>query len=128
MLVWLWDTAFSDNNTADHPGHGLILPVDAHPAQVRFADGTAVNARAQSFDAPFSLHRTTPFALHKAGVRTWIRSEPGVPSFDDHTGVYTDAAAPQLGVSVPDTGTRISVVHESNDDDLTTTVQVSPSS
>ncbi|MFE1860410.1 immune inhibitor A domain-containing protein [Streptomyces anandii] len=128
VLVWLWDTAYSDNNTADHPGHGLILPVDAHPTQIRFADGTAVNARAQSFDAPFSLHRTTPFALHKAGVRTWIRSEPGVPYFDDHTGVYTDPAAPQLGVSVPDTGTRVTVLHESDDDDLTTTVQVSPSS
>jgi immune inhibitor A len=128
MLVWLWDTAFSDNNTADHPGHGLILPVDAHPARIRFADGTAANARAQSFDAPFSLHRTTPFVLHKAGVRTWIRSEPGVSSFDDHTGVYTDPAAPQQGVAVPDTGTRISVLRESDDDELTTTIQVSPSS
>ena len=32
LLIWYYDTSYSDNNVGDHPGHGLILPVDAHPA------------------------------------------------------------------------------------------------
>jgi len=31
LLVNYWDTSFNDNSVGDHPGGGLILPVDAHP-------------------------------------------------------------------------------------------------
>ena len=31
MLVWYWDSSFEDNNVGDHPGGGLILPIDSHP-------------------------------------------------------------------------------------------------
>ena len=31
LLVSYWDTSQSDNNTSEHPGEGLILPIDAHP-------------------------------------------------------------------------------------------------
>ena len=31
MLVTYWDSSQGDNNVGDHPGEGLILPVDAHP-------------------------------------------------------------------------------------------------
>ena len=30
-LVTYWDTSYSDNNVGDHPGHGELLMVDAHP-------------------------------------------------------------------------------------------------
>ena len=30
-LVTYWDTTYSDNNVGDHPGHGELLVVDAHP-------------------------------------------------------------------------------------------------
>ena len=31
VLINYWDTSHSDNNVGDHPGEGLILPIDAHP-------------------------------------------------------------------------------------------------
>ena len=41
LLIWKWDTSQADNNTSAHPGAGLVLPVDAHPAALKWADGTA---------------------------------------------------------------------------------------
>ena len=34
LLVSYWDTSQRDNNTSEHPGEGLILPIDAHPAAI----------------------------------------------------------------------------------------------
>ncbi|MFE1321048.1 immune inhibitor A domain-containing protein [Kitasatospora phosalacinea] len=127
VLVWLWDTAYGDNNTVDHLGGGLILPVDAHPKALRFADGSATNGRSQPYDAAFSLKPTTSFTLHKAGAATVVPSEPAVPVFDDRSGVYSDPAVPQLGVEVPDTNTRIEVVRETRGGKLTT-IEVGPAS
>ncbi|WP_045305792.1 immune inhibitor A domain-containing protein [Saccharothrix sp. ST-888] len=127
VLIWLWDTAYSDNNTQDHLGGGLILPIDAHPKPIRFGDGSLVNARAQTFDATFSRQPTTAFDLHKGGIASTVTSEPAVPVFNDHTGVYTDPATPQLGVHVPDTNTTIEVVRETRGG-LLTTVRVGPAS
>ena len=31
LLISYWDSSFTDNNTSQHPGGGLILPIDAHP-------------------------------------------------------------------------------------------------
>lgn len=127
VLIWLWDTAYADNNTKDHLGGGLILPVDAHPQPIRFAGGALVSGRAQTFDAPFSLKPTTGFTLHSAGAATTFGTEPAVPVFNDHTGSYLDPADPQVGVNVPDTNTRIEVVRETDNGKLTT-VRVGPAS
>ena len=35
LLVSYWDSSFTDNNTSQHPGGGLILPIDAHPTRAR---------------------------------------------------------------------------------------------
>ncbi|MBT2369325.1 immune inhibitor A [Streptomyces sp. ISL-10] len=126
VLLWLWDTAYSDNTTKAHPGKGMLLPIDARPQALRFTDGAPANARAQTFDAPFSLRPSDEIVLHRAGVPVIIPERPGVPVFDDHTGVYWNEELPQVGVKVPDTGTRIAVVKEHQDGRLTT-VQVSPS-
>lgn len=126
VLVWLWDTAYSDNTTKAHPGSGLILPVDARPEALRFTDGTPVNARAQTFDATFSLAPSSELVLHRNGVPLLLPERSGVAAFDDHTGSYWNADLPQLGVKVPDTGTRITVLKEA-DGGRRTTVQVSQS-
>lgn len=126
VLIWLWDTAYSDNTTKVHPGGGLLLPVDARPEPLTHADGTLLNARAQTFDAPFSLGRSDRIVLHKAGAPTVIPARSGVPVFDDRYGAYWNAGLPQLGVKVPNTGTRLTVVKEAAGGALTT-VQLSPS-
>ena len=40
LLISYWDTSFTNNNVGDHPGGGLILPVDAHPTFHHAADGS----------------------------------------------------------------------------------------
>ncbi|MET9609951.1 immune inhibitor A domain-containing protein [Streptomyces sp. NPDC006512] len=126
VLIWLWDTAYSDNTTKAHPGGGLLLPVDARPDPLRFKDGTLLNARAQTFDAPFSTRASARIVLHKAGVPLVVPSCPGVPVFDDRHGAYWNADLPQVGVKVPDTGTRIEVLKETSGG-ARVTLQVSPS-
>ncbi|MET9887464.1 immune inhibitor A domain-containing protein [Streptomyces sp. NPDC006430] len=126
VLIWLWDTAYSDNTTKAHPGSGLLLPVDARPEPLRNADGTLLNARAQTFDATFSTRPSDEVVLHKAGVPVLVPTRPGVAVFDDRRGSYWNADLPQVGVKVPDTGTRIAVVKEGAGT-APTTVQVSPS-
>lgn len=112
VLIWLWDTYHADNTTRQHPGEGMILPIDARPAPLRWSSGEVLKARQQVFDAPFGLGRTSRVVLHSAGVPTVFPSQPGVRTFDDRHGVYWDAAIPDLGVKVPDTGTRIDVRRE----------------
>ncbi|MEU9378237.1 immune inhibitor A domain-containing protein [Streptomyces sp. NPDC048255] len=126
VLIWLWDTAYSDNTTKAHPGGGLLLPVDARPDPLRHADGTLLGARVQTFDAPFSLRASERIVLHKAGAPVVVPARPGVAVFDDRKHSYWNAELPQLGVKVPDTGTRIQVVKEASGGALAT-VQVSPS-
>lgn len=65
MLVWAVDETYTDNNTIDHQGHGLALPVDARPAKFTYPDGTAPSNRRQPFDATFGTQQLDPVALHK---------------------------------------------------------------
>src|SRR5690606_21809917 len=65
LLVSFWDETYEDNNTSEHPGHGLMLPVDAHPEPITYGDGSMVNGRGQSFDATFGLERTDQVRFNK---------------------------------------------------------------
>ena len=58
LLISYWDTSQSDNSTSAHPGEGLILPIDAHPATMRRADGGIWRSRIQSYDSTFGLEPT----------------------------------------------------------------------
>ncbi|MFB8175208.1 immune inhibitor A domain-containing protein [Streptomyces sp. NPDC055966] len=114
LLVWKWDTSQADNNTNAnaHPGTGLILPVDAHPKALRWSDGTLLRNRMQAYDSTFTLEPTDAITLHQSGVATRIKSQKGVPVFDDHTGTYYDPANPTGGVKVTDTNTRIKITKQ----------------
>jgi len=125
LLIWKWDTSQKDNNVTQHPGVGLVLPVDAHPTPLKWADGTLMRSRIQSYDSPFSLSRTDALKLHKADVLTKVASQKGVPTFNDHTSTYYDAATPLAGVNVTDTNTKIKIVKEASDGS-TISVQVGP--
>ncbi|MGX9887126.1 immune inhibitor A domain-containing protein [Streptomyces sp. NPDC002276] len=126
LLIWKWDTSQADDNTSEHAGEGLILPIDSHPTQLKWSDGTLMRNRIQAYDSPFSLYRTDSVTLHKADVATKIKSQPGVPVFDDGKSTYYDTSNPTAGVKITDTNTRIKIVKEPLNGS-TVTVQVGPS-
>ncbi|MFJ1736209.1 immune inhibitor A domain-containing protein [Streptomyces sp. NPDC088254] len=126
LLIWKWDTSQADDNTSQHPGQGLILPIDSHPTPLKWTDGTLMRNRVQSFDATFSTFPTDAITLHNADVATTIPSRPGVPVFDDGKSSYYDASNPQAGVKITDTNTSIRIVSEPANGQ-TITVRVGPS-
>ncbi|MDG9720360.1 immune inhibitor A domain-containing protein [Streptomyces sp. DH24] len=125
LLIWKWDTSQADNNTSQHPGAGLLLPVDSHPAQLKWSDGTLMRNRIQSYDSPFSLYPTDGITLHKADVPTVVPSSKGVPVFNDHTNTYYDESNKTAGVKITDTNTKIKIVKEALNGS-TISVQVGP--
>ncbi|MYS28705.1 M6 family metalloprotease domain-containing protein [Streptomyces sp. SID7804] len=115
LLIWKWDTSQADNNTSQHPGVGLLLPVDSHPDALKWSDGTLMRNRVQSYDAPFSLYPTDGITLHKADVATWIPSSKGVSVFNDRTNDYYDESNKAGGVKITDTNTKIKILKEAKD-------------
>ncbi|WP_018549670.1 immune inhibitor A domain-containing protein [Streptomyces sp. LaPpAH-108] len=118
LLIWKWDTSQADNNTNSengHPGTGLILPVDSHPAALKWSDGTLLRNRIQAYDSPFSLYGTDGITLHKSDVATKIKASKGVSVFNDHTNTYYDPANPTGGVKITDTNTKIKITKEAKD-------------
>ncbi len=115
LLIWKWDTSQADNNTSQHPGTGLILPVDSHPAALKWADGTVMRNRIQTYDATFSKFRTEGMTLHKADVAKWIPSSKGVSVFNDRTHTYYDEENPGGSVKITDTNTKIKILKEAKD-------------
>ena len=125
LLISYWDETFTDNSVGDHPGGGLILPVDAHPSNEHYSDGQLMRARLQSFDSTFGLDRTDSITLHKDGVPTRIRSKSAVREFNDlrsywvgddgHTPAFHGRFQPGwASVKVAGTGTKIRVNSESS--------------
>ncbi|MFC5632895.1 immune inhibitor A domain-containing protein [Streptomyces bullii] len=125
LLIWKWDTSQADNNTSQHPGTGLLLPVDSHPTALKWSDGTLMRNRIQAYDSPFSLYRTDGLTLHKAGIATKIPSSKGVPVFNDHTSTYYDESNRAAGVKITDTNTKIKIVKEAKNGS-TISVEVGP--
>ncbi|WP_426364074.1 immune inhibitor A domain-containing protein [Streptomyces sp. E-08] len=126
LLIWKWDLSQKDNNTSQHPGAGLVLPIDSHPSPLKWGNGDLMRNRVQAYDSPFTIARTDGFQLHNKDVATWVPSQAGNPTFDDRKGVYWFAENPRAGVQVTDTNTKIQVVKEPKDGQ-TITVQVGPS-
>ena len=123
LLVWYYNTEFTDNNVGDHPGEGLILPIDAHPQIMHYTSGTTpgavVRVRLQSYDSTFGLSPTNAFTLKGTAIGTLnFPSRPAVKTFNDNNSYYTasdpgDALgkyqAGWISVKTPHTGTKITV-------------------
>jgi immune inhibitor A len=122
LLISYWDTSYGDNNVGDHPGGGLILPVDAHPTFHHSYDGHLLRPRILSYDSTFGLEPTDAITVHKDSQPTTIPSQPAVPVFDDRNDYWFDADAHAAtgshvgryqpgwnSVKVPKTGTQIRV-------------------
>ena len=111
LLVTYWDTSYGDNNTSEHPGGGLVLPVDSHPAPTYRVDGKPWRSRVQVYDAPFSTQRTDRVVLHVNSQASVLPSLKAQPLFDD-TRSYWDPAIPQTGVKLPGVGVKIRVLDQ----------------
>lgn len=125
LVVWAVDESYSDNNTIEHLGHGLALPVDANPVPITYPDGTMPSNRRQPFDAAFGLNPLDQVSLHKevmvgkgkkATVETLAASStPGTQksTFSDvDTHAYYDESNPLAGVIVAGHGVSIEVLSQ----------------
>ncbi len=121
LLVWFANGEYGDNNTSAHPGAGLVLPVDARPAPVAFADGTLLGNRRQPFDATFGLERTDRVTFHKNGSPSTVPSSKGIPTFDDRNpDRYWSALNPWNSTKVAGSGTTMTVAKSKHHGDQLT--------
>jgi immune inhibitor A len=126
LLISYWDARFSDNNTSQHPGQGLILPIDSHPTPLLREDGVAWSSRYQSYDSTFGLQPTDKLKLRRLGIPYGYPSQPGVAVFDDRL-QYWRSETPFAGVKNPNTGTQIRVKSVNKKGDVME-VEVKPAS
>ena len=86
LLIWYFDFSQADNNVGDHPGEGLILPIDAHPGILHWSDGSVARPRIQSYDSTFGLEPTDPITLHNINNNTTLTrtSLPAARVFNDN--------------------------------------------
>ncbi len=122
LLVNYWDTSQTNNNVGEHPGEGLVLPVDAHPDFYHSYDGHLLRPRILSYDSTFGLNTVPSITVHKNSRPTTIPSRPAAPVFDDTKDYWSNADGDGAtgshvgryqpgwyGVKVPKTGTTIRV-------------------
>ena len=110
MLVWFSNGEYTNNNTSQHPGGGLVLPVDARPAPVTFPDGSLLGNRRQVFDATFGREKTDRVTFHRNGVPTTVARSRGIPTFDDSDpDRYWSEDNPMSSTKVAGSGTSITV-------------------
>jgi len=121
LLLWYWDTSQEDNNTNEHPGQGLVLPIDSHPVPINRLDGALWRPRVGGYDAPFGLEKADSFSLHINGQASYIRGQNGVSTFNDSL-QYWYPEQPSAGVKVPNNGVNIKVLSRNG---TSITVQVS---
>ncbi|CAA9354253.1 MAG: putative secreted protease [uncultured Nocardioidaceae bacterium] len=110
LLLNYWDTFYEDNNTSEHPGEGMILPVDSHPRPIANLDGEFWRPRIAGYDAPFTPERADSFTLHYGSQEkaSYINGRPGQPMFrDDRRWWYPET--PTANVKVPNVGVSMNV-------------------
>jgi immune inhibitor A len=112
-----WDSSYSDNNTSQHPGSGLVLPIDANPEAHYNLQGEAWRGRIQTYDAPFGLERSDSFTLTAGGRKSLVRGRAANPLFDDsnpnrYFQPFVDAGLPRVGVKTAGAGVQIRVVNQ----------------
>lgn len=112
LLISYWDTSQLDNDIGDHPGQGLLLPIDAHYEPLYMNDGALWRNRIQTYDSTFTKTPTDGIEyIHNLGELSPVPSLPGVSTFDDRI-LHYSYDNPMGSVIHPNTGTLIKVVQE----------------
>jgi immune inhibitor A len=107
LLINYWDTSQANNQTRNHPGAGLLLPIDAHYKTLYRVDGAVWRNRIQTYDSTFTLTSTDGIPnIHVANVLSPVLSLPAAKVFDDRV-LHYDSTNPQGSVIHPNTGTLI---------------------
>lgn len=121
LLVWAVDETYGDNNTSEHVGHGLALPIDARPEPIVYSDGALLGNRRQPFDATFGLQPTGAVSFHrevtsKGRVVTLTApapSRPALPTFTDaDADAFWSADNPWSSALVAGYGTVVTVTSQ----------------
>lgn len=117
LLVNYWDTSYTNNNTSEHPGSGLILPVDANPEVKYNLQGQPWRGRIQNYDAPFGLERSDSFNLTADGRTSYVRGANANPVFDDtdvnrYFTPFAAAGLERVGVKVAGAGVQMRVLSQ----------------
>ncbi|NLT34834.1 MAG: M6 family metalloprotease domain-containing protein [Gaiellales bacterium] len=114
LLINYWDTSQEDNDTALHPGQGLLLPIDAHYKALYRRDGELWCNRIQTYDSTFTLMPTDGIRnIHHLSRLSPVPRLAAVKVFDDTT-TYYDPANPLGSVINPNTGTKITLQYISS--------------
>ena len=133
LLVWMVDETYTDNNTIDHVGHGLVLPVDAVPAPFSYDDGIGrPSNRRQPFDAAFGLNYVDSLTLHKEVivgkgkaqhielVGATAPGHDGISTFDDSDfDAYWSSANPLNSTYVAGWGVTVEVTDQNTGGTMT---------
>ncbi|MCM0675872.1 immune inhibitor A [Micromonospora phytophila] len=113
MLVWYVNYAYGDNNTSQHPGFGLNLPVDIRPGSIRVKGQGTITNRRNGFDSAFSLYAKPAQTFHLNGVATTLPELAPNPVFDDtRANRYWSADNSWNSVKVAGSGTKIQIVQQ----------------
>ncbi|MFI7519023.1 immune inhibitor A domain-containing protein [Micromonospora globbae] len=113
MLVWYVNYAYGDNNTSEHPGYGLNLPVDVRPGPIVVPGQGTITNRRSTFDATFSRKQKPAQTFHLNGVGVTVPKLKANPVFDDSVvDRYWSPQNEQNSVKVAGTGTRIEIVQQ----------------
>ena len=119
MLVWYVNHAVADNNTSQHAGEAYSLPIDAHPAALKWSNGDVVRGRIQMYDATFGLQATDALSLHRelADGTAQTMTAPSiaaVPTFDDKADYYEESL-PYVSVTTAGAGVIATVTSQTAD-------------
>ncbi|MEV0726856.1 immune inhibitor A domain-containing protein [Micromonospora purpureochromogenes] len=113
MLVWYVNYAYGDNNTSEHPGYGLNLPVDVRPGQIKVGGQGTISNRRTGYDATFSRYAKPAQTFHRNGVAVTVPALDPNPLFTDSgANKYWNSSNPWNSVKVAGSGTKIEILKQ----------------
>ncbi|MFC0029353.1 immune inhibitor A domain-containing protein [Micromonospora chaiyaphumensis] len=113
MLVWYVNYAYGDNNTSEHPGYGLNLPVDVRPGKIQVGGQGTITNRRNGYDGTFSLYAKPAQTFHLNGVGVTVPKLDPNPVFTDNgVNKYWNTNNPWNSVKVAGTGTKIEILKQ----------------
>ncbi|MEX1156712.1 MAG: immune inhibitor A domain-containing protein [Chloroflexota bacterium] len=119
LLIWYRNSGYGDNRTAEHPGAGAILPVDAHPATMIMPDNRTVwRTRWQMWDATFGVDSNSITLSQYRGARKLQKTYTSAAVtgfFDSSTTAYWNSAIPYNSVKTAGSGLKIDITGVSAD-------------